>query len=52
VHREHSVTLDPPASRSSAWLDAVSRVVAGHGTGRAYQNFDPSLRDPAHAHKK
>jgi FAD/FMN-containing dehydrogenase len=57
VHREdqfllnHSVTLDPPASHASQWLDAVSRVVAGHGTGRAYQNFaDPTLRDPLRAY--
>jgi FAD/FMN-containing dehydrogenase len=62
VHRrdqfllEYTATSDPAqpaATRGSAyqWLGDVRELLAGHGTGRSYQNFpDPELADPLHAY--
>jgi FAD/FMN-containing dehydrogenase len=62
VHRdelfllERTATSDPgqpAATRPEAvqWLSQVRDVLAGYGTGRAYQNFpDPKLADPLTAY--
>ena len=62
VHRdelfllERTATSDPgepAATRAAAaqWLSQVRDVLAGYGTGRAYQNFpDPELADPLPAY--
>ena len=62
VHRdelfllERTATSDPgepAATRAVAaqWLSQVRDVLAGYGTGRAYQNFpDPELADPLPAY--
>jgi FAD/FMN-containing dehydrogenase len=62
VHRdelfllERTATSDPgerAATRAVAaqWLSQVRDVLAGYGTGRAYQNFpDPELADPLSAY--
>jgi FAD/FMN-containing dehydrogenase len=62
VHREDlfllewTATSDPvqlAATRPAAahWLSQVRDVLAGYGTGRAYQNFpDPELADPLTAY--
>jgi FAD/FMN-containing dehydrogenase len=62
VHREDLFLLEwtattdpgkPAATRPVAaqWLSQVRDVLAGYGTGRAYQNFpDPELADPLTAY--
>jgi FAD/FMN-containing dehydrogenase len=62
VHREDLFLLEwtatsdpgqPAATRPAAaqWLSQVRDVLAGYGTGRAYQNFpDPELADPLTAY--
>ena len=62
VHREDLFLLEwtatsdpgqPAATRPVAaqWLSQVRDVLAGYGTGRAYQNFpDPELADPLPAY--
>ena len=62
VHREELFLLEwtatsdpgePAATRPVAaqWLSQVRDVLAGYGTGRAYQNFpDPELADPLPAY--
>ena len=62
VHREDLFLLqwtgtsdpgEPAATRAAAaqWLTQVRDVLAGHGTGRAYQNFpDPELAYPLTAY--
>ena len=62
VHREDLFLLEwtatsdpgkPAATRlvAAQWLSQVRDVLAGYGTGRAYQNFpDPELADPLTAY--
>ncbi|MFZ1115089.1 MAG: FAD-binding oxidoreductase [Propionibacteriaceae bacterium] len=62
VHRDELFLLErtassdpgePAATRAAAaqWLSQVRDVLAGYGTGRAYQNFsDPELTDPLPAY--
>jgi len=62
VHRDELFLLErtstsdpgePAATRAVAarWLSQVRDVLAGYGTGRAYQNFpDPELADPLPAY--
>jgi berberine-like enzyme len=62
VHREEQFLLEwtatsdrgrPAATRPAAakWLSQVRNVLAGYGTGRAYQNFpDPELANPLTAY--